>query len=213
MQQDPQNGQQSQPPQSPASPPNAPSGFADGMPPIPTSRGSFSEMMQRRLVVPMWAAVVTGVVLLCMLCGLMSTALSHGGNSSTTGQTGGSTTQATTAPKATNTPKPTATPTHVPKWTTVQTFTGNGVKKTGTFSVPNDWKIVWSCDPSSFYGGQYNVIVSVYDSSGNPVDYATVNTICKSGNTGDSTEEHQGGNVYLDVNSEGSWKIQVQVLK
>lgn len=169
--------------------------------------------MQRRLAVPVWAAAATGLVLLCMLCGLMSTALSHGGSSPTTGQTGGSTTQATNTPSATNTPKPTATPTHTPKWTTVQTFTGNGDKKTGTFTVPDDWKIVWSCDPNSFDGIQFNVIVDVYGSDGTPIDPGAVNTICKSGNTGDSTEEHQGGDVYLDVQSEGAWTIQVQVLK
>ncbi len=45
------------------------------------------------------------------------------------------------------------------------------------------------------------------------VDMAAVNTICKSGNTSDSTEEHQGGDVYLDITSEAAWKIQIQELK
>jgi hypothetical protein len=108
---------------------------------------------------------------------------------------------------------PTPKPTHAPKWTTTHTFSGNGSKKTGYFTVPNDWKLVWKCDPASFYGGQYNVIVGVTGSDGTPIDPAAVNTICKTGNTSDSTEEHQGGQIYLDVTSEGSWTVQVQELK
>jgi hypothetical protein len=99
------------------------------------------------------------------------------------------------------------------KWTTVQSFSGNGTKKTAYFTVPNDWKLVWKCNPASFYGGSYNMIVSVTGSDGTPIDPTAVNTICKAGNTGDSTDEHQGGQIYLDITSEGSWTIQVQELK
>lgn len=98
-------------------------------------------------------------------------------------------------------------------WTTTHTFSGNGTKKTETFTVGSDWKIIWKCTPTSFYGGEYNVIVSVTGSDGTPLDPAAVNTICKAGNTGDTTEEHSGGSVYLDVNSEGAWSITVQELK
>lgn len=85
----------------------------------------------------------------------------------------------------------------------------NGNKKTAIFDASDDWKIVWSCDPSSFYGGEYNLIVSVYASDGSDVDLAAINTICKTGNTHDLTEEHQGGQVYLDIASEGAWAIQI----
>lgn len=118
---------------------------------------------------------------------------------------------ATVVPTKPPTPQPTAKPTQAPKWTTTHTFTGSGIKKTSVFTVPDDWKITWSCTPSSFYGS-YNVIVAVYNSDGTMADIA-VNTMCKAGNTGDMTEEHQGGDVYLDVNSEGDWNIQVQELK
>jgi hypothetical protein len=78
------------------------------------------------------------------------------------------------------------------------------------FSVPNDWKIVWNCNPSSDALGSYNIIVDVDNSDGSPFDPAAINTICQSGNTSGSTEEHQSGSVYLDVQSEAAWTIQIQ---
>lgn len=95
----------------------------------------------------------------------------------------------------------------------IQTLTGNGTKKGAVITVPNDWKLSWTCDPSSFYGGSYNLIVGVMGSDGSYIDPAAVNTMCKSGNTSDSTEEHQGGSIYLDVNSEGKWTITVQAIQ
>src|SRR5258708_28588603 len=97
-------------------------------------------------------------------------------------------------------------------WTTTHTFTGNGSKHTATFNAPSDWKIVWKCDPASF-AVAYNVIIEVDNASdSSPLDLP-VNTTCKAGNTTDSSEEHQGGSVYLNVTSEGDWTIQVQELK
>jgi len=120
-------------------------------------------------------------------------------------------TQATQDAQPTNTPQPTDTP--IPTtWTTTHKYTGSGIKKTAIFTVPDDWKITWSCDPSSFYGSEYNVQVYVYNSDGTPADVA-INEICKKGNTNGETEEHQGGDVYLEINSEGSWNIQVQELQ
>ena len=121
-------------------------------------------------------------------------------------------TQAAVTPTPTSIPQ-TPTPTHTPKWVTTQTFSGNGTKKTGFFTVPDNWKLIWKCDPASSYGGEYNVIVSVDGSDGSFIDPTAVNTICKTGNIGDSTDEHQGGQIYLDVSSEGAWTIQVQELK
>jgi hypothetical protein len=124
------------------------------------------------------------------------------------------TTQATSQPtQAPTQPAVTPTPTLTPKWTTVQTITGNGNKKTGVFSTPNDWKIVWSCNPSSFDNIQYNLSVDVYGSDNSIVDLGAINILCKPKNTTGETEEHQGGQVYLDIQSEGDWKIQVQELK
>ncbi len=127
-----------------------------------------------------------------------------------TGTTGApvATQAATSAPASpTATPKPT----QAPKWTTVQHFSGNGDKKTAIFTVPNDWKIVYSC-----VGGDYGAYLSatIYDSNAGYVDGA-VNTACKAGNkaTTGETEEHQAGSFYLDILGSDQWTIAVQVLK
>jgi hypothetical protein len=176
----------------------------------------------------MWALIL---IIAVFACGGINAMANAGRNTTTTltdaqiAATNSAQLAATnSAQGTTDTPVPTATlnasiptstpaPTQAPaKWTTTHTYTGSGSKKTGTISVPSDWKIFWKCTPSSFYGGSYNVIVEVYNSDGSLADGA-INTICKTGNTGDSTEEHQGGDVYLDIQSEGDWVITVQEFK
>jgi hypothetical protein len=135
----------------------------------------------------------------------------HGGDTTATTATNTTNTQssgATTAP--TQKPAPTARPL---VWKTTHTFTGNGIKKTDVFTVANTWKLIWTCDPTSFSGDSYNVIVAVTNSDGTPSDPAAVNTLCKSGNSSGTTTEHQGGDVYLDVNSEAAWTLKIQEQK
>lgn len=162
-------------------------------------------------------AGVAALIAICVVCaacaGIVQGISGAGQTAGAQSNVGGQSTARINGPTAT--PKPTATATATPKpkvWTTVQTFTGNGIKKTGTFTVPDDWKLIWTCKPSSFFNGSYNLIVTVYNSDGSYADLA-VNTICKSGNTSDTTEEHSGGQVYLDINSEAYWQLQVQELK
>lgn len=92
--------------------------------------------------------------------------------------------------------------------TSTYTFSGNGIQQTQTITLSDDWTLSWTCDPSSFFGGQYNVIVNVYNTDGTLAAVA-VNTICSDGNTSGSTEMHQGGNVYLEINSEAAWSLTV----
>jgi len=109
---------------------------------------------------------------------------------------------------------PTSAPTqvHKPAWTTVANFSGNGSKKTATFRVPDEWKIVWKCDHSSFQGYDYNVIILVYNSDGTLAD-SGINTLCSKSNEHGETEIRTAGNVYLDVTSEALWSVQIQELK
>lgn len=96
-------------------------------------------------------------------------------------------------------------------WQTTHTFSGNGIKKTPTFTVADTWKVSWKCDPTSF-PTNYNVIVSVFHSDNSLQGFA-VNTICKKGNTEGSADMHQSGALYLYINSEGSWAVAIQELK
>lgn len=85
--------------------------------------------------------------------------------------------------------------------------------KTADFTVANDWKMQWTCNPASDTLGQYNVIVAVNNADGTSLDIGAFNTICKAGVTSGSTQEHQGGNVYLDNQTDGNVTITVQELK
>jgi hypothetical protein len=151
-------------------------------------------------------AIIIGVIVFIIVIAVASNHPSESSN--TTTSTGN-----TTATVANSTPVPTPTPTPVPTWQTTHTFTGNGIKKTETITVASHWKLQWTCDPTSFYGSMYNVIVSVYKDNATPLDYAAINTLCKDGNTSGETEERAGGAIYLDINSEAAWTITVQELK
>jgi hypothetical protein len=173
-------------------------------PPRPKKqRAKFSE--QSRPVQIISIIVTLAIIGLCLFCsiGLITSVL--GGSHPNTANAG-NTPAVTSAPV---TPSPTSKP---QVWTTVKTFTGNGNKKTATFTAPDHWKLVWSCDPTSFDNISYNVIVDVDNDSG-PVDLGAVNTLCAKDNKTGETEERQGGQLYLDVTSEAKWTIQIQVLK
>jgi hypothetical protein len=45
-------------------------------------------------------------------------------------------------------------------------FSSNGVLQTQTINVTSDWTLAWTCDPSSFAFGSYNVQVFVYNLDG-----------------------------------------------
>jgi len=151
-----------------------------------------------------------GLVALVVLITIIVAAASAGNNNASTNATD---TSATQAAQQVQQDTPTTQPTQAPQtWTTTHSYSGSGIKKTEVFTVPGDWKINWKCTPSSFYGGSYNVQVYVYNSDGSLADVA-INEICSNSNTSGSTEEHQGGDIYLEVNSEGNWVVSVQELQ
>jgi hypothetical protein len=119
------------------------------------------------------------------------------------------TAQTTTQPAATAAPASTG------KWTTVQTYSGNGIKKTPVISVPADWQIAYTCKGIDVSGTTVDgvLVVTVTNSDNTPADVA-VNATCKAGKTtSDVTEEHQAGQVFLDINSTSDWTIQVKEMK
>src|SRR5260370_3209334 len=154
------------------------------------------------------------LILVCACCGLgLAAANGLTGGSATPTATAGSvlSVQATNTPQATSVPKA---PTETPKpkqWTTVQTFSGNGISKTAPFRVTDDqWKITWACDANA-YGSSYNLIAEL-TVPGATFGQGVVNVICTSGNPSTlsgETMEYTQGTFYLDITSEASWTFQI----
>lgn len=106
------------------------------------------------------------------------------------------------------------TSTYQPVWTTTQTFTAAGNKETSTFTVASsEWKLVWSCNPSSSAFGEYNVIVRIYDADDTSVNKLVINEICKVGNAQGETEIRRSGNFYFDIIATGEYTLKVQELE
>ncbi len=194
----PPNEGRPQPPQQPYYPPQQPYG-----PPYPQQPMYQPPPPKKRSRTWLWIVLGVLAVLLLGCVGIVALVTSAAKTGTSTIATTIATTVPTTAAK---------TPAGQKNWTTTQTFTGSGSKKTGVFSVPADWKINWTCKPSSFTGNQYNLVIFVYNSDNTLAD-SGVNTICKAGNISDSTEIHTSGQVYLNIISEGDWTIQVQESK
>lgn len=154
--------------------------------------------MSRRFLVP-------GFVFLILIGSLLAC------GSSTSTSTG-----TNTGSSSPSSPSVTPTPTKQLKWTTTHTFTGNGTQKTPIFTVGNDWKILYTCTFQNISGVTADgaLVVSVYGSDNTVLDLA-INATCKNGvkKTTGSTEEHQGGSVYLSMDGTGDWTVQVQELK
>jgi len=98
-------------------------------------------------------------------------------------------------------PKPKPKPPAKPK--TVLTETGHGIKNTVKFSVDGDWDLQYTYNCSSF-GMQGNFAVT---GMGGDFPDVMVNELGMKGT--DVTHQHDGGTMYLQVNSECSWTIKV----
>src|SRR6266704_5302884 len=183
--QQPPEGQQ-RPPQPPYYPP-------PGQPPKKRSRA--------------WLWIVLGVLAVVVLGCVGVVALASQASKTSTSTL--ATTIATSIPTSAKTQSAT-TPQAGQKWTTVRTFSGSSSKKTPFFTVPDDWRLNWTCRGGEFGG---NLTVTIYGSGNAYVDLP-VNATCPAGKTvSDTTEEHQGGSIYLDISALSDWSIQVQELK
>ncbi len=189
-------------PQQPTPPMQPPMGYVQ-----PTPPPQYQPPMQPPKKPRRWPWIVALIVVF-----FFGYAVGHAGSSTSTApttdvqqQSGAAQAQATTAPA-----QPTKPP-HVAKWTTIQSFSGNGSKKTGTFAVPDDWRMNWSCTEKN--GIDSPLFIIVYNSDNSIADPGTqFNCAANKVSTG-GTEEHQAGNVYLDINSGIDWTITVQALK
>ena len=163
----------------------------------------------------LFAIGCVGLVILVALIVAIAVATSSGNSSTAT--TSATTSQVTQPAQQSTQAAVTATPVHTLKWTTVETFSGNGNKKTAIFTAPSDWKILYTCTYQNIGGvtGDGALGVNVYGSDGSIIDPGAINATCKDGvaKTTGETEEHQSGQVYLDVVGTGDWTIQVQELR
>jgi hypothetical protein len=82
---------------------------------------------------------------------------------------------------------------------------GSGTKSTQTFTAPSNWTLDYTYDCSSFSSGRGNFQVYIFNVDGSMSPASGVNQL---GSTGSDTEYyHQGGSLYLEVNSECSWTV------
>lgn len=83
---------------------------------------------------------------------------------------------------------------------------GNGIKKSKPFTTTGPWSLEYDFDCSSFgYSGNFGVIVYRTDGS---IEDVAVNELATRGH--DTTQGYAVGDLYLDMNSECSWVVQVR---
>jgi hypothetical protein len=117
-----------------------------------------------------------------------------------------STTQpAATAPSTKAAPAPKATHKAAPKPVakTVLTESGNGIKSTARFHVNGDWDLHYTYNCSAF-GMKGNFVVTT---GGGDFPDVLANELGMKGTV--TTHQHDGGSLYLEVNSECSWTLKV----
>jgi hypothetical protein len=82
---------------------------------------------------------------------------------------------------------------------------GQGNKTTESFTAAGNWDLSWSYNCSAF-GAQGNFVVWTKDTSGHMV----VDPVNSLGDSGQDVEHyHQGGTIYLEIESECSWLVKV----
>ncbi|MBA2394731.1 MAG: hypothetical protein H0V70_18550 [Ktedonobacteraceae bacterium] len=104
-------------------------------------------------------------------------------------------------------------PVRTGKWTITHKWIGTGDKKTGIITVPDYWKITYTCYGDTIAGTRVDgaLAITLYQKNftqiGLPIDEA-----CKV-KTSDSIYEHTPGAIYFDITVLGPWSIQIQELK
>ncbi|WP_041540498.1 hypothetical protein [Catenulispora acidiphila] len=117
------------------------------------------------------------------------------------GAAGGGT--AKTGDTAAGTP-PAAKTTAAPIPTVVFSTSGNGIKKTASFTTGPEWFVTYTFDCSNEYGGKGNFILGVDTDFGGDL----ADSLAAEG--GDTSYEHGNpGSHYLSVNSECDWTLKV----
>jgi hypothetical protein len=148
----------------------------------------------------LWGFVISAFVFLVLVIVLVAASSGSGGKANEPQPSQPATTQQ--QPAATPKPK---------QWVVTKTITGNGNKRTETFALGEQTRLTWKGDPSSSFGGQYNLIVEQDGADGTMQDLP-INTIVKSGNTSGETmlTGDAGSQVQLNITSEGAYTITIE---
>jgi len=136
-----------------------------------------------------------GIIVLLIIIGIAASA--SGGKGSPSPTTAASV--ATTTTSSTSTTAPTTTVPPAPK--VLLTMSGSGIQTTTKFTTPTTWTLSWSytCSTAGTDSGNFIVTVNGATTDGG------VNEL-GAGSSG-VQHFHSGGNVYLGINSECSWKV------
>jgi len=87
------------------------------------------------------------------------------------------------------------------------TFSGTGNHQTDYFTVPDNWTLDYSC--LGFDSGAAGAMAVYVYGQGATLLAVPVNTACDLSGAINSTEMHQGGNIYLNVTATGQWSITI----
>lgn len=97
-------------------------------------------------------------------------------------------------------------------WTKTHIYSGNGIYKTDTITLANEWRIEWACNVAEVPGGVASFQIAVYNPDGSLATIA-LSTVCGGNNTSGLVDVHQGGTVYLLITSTAIWSFSIQELQ
>ncbi len=102
---------------------------------------------------------------------------------------------------------------HTGKWITTHTWSGTGNKRTGIITVPDYWKITYTCYGDTVAGTRVDgsLAITLYQKNFTQIGLP-INEACKVKTT-DSIYEHTPGAIYFDITVLGPWSMQIQELK
>lgn len=88
---------------------------------------------------------------------------------------------------------------------TIVEFSGSGNLTTRPFTVPKEWEIQWSYEPTDALGGIGVFSITLYNDIGELIDLIT--TQMEGGRS--SVYRAKGGRYYLEIKAMGGWKVKV----
>jgi len=89
------------------------------------------------------------------------------------------------------------------KWNFVKQWSGSSIKTTETFSVGDEWMVIWDTKPGNMGDGLFAIYIN--DSQGNPVGVDANVT----GKGSDSRVHHGAGDFYFTINTMQPYVIRV----